>query len=260
MSKIPVSFEMLQELLETKYLRYHSADFITNDPISIPHKFQHKEDIEIAGFLTATIAWGQRKTIVSNASRLMQLMDDDPFEFIINAGKLEMERFEGFVHRTFNSADCLYFMESLRNIYSERGGLQNVFEKGFQASNTIKGSISAFRSVFFELPHLNRTCKHVSNVDANAAAKRINMFLRWMVRPNDGGVDFGLWKGIPTSALQIPLDVHTGTISRKLGLLTRKQDDWKAVEELTAQLRKFDPNDPVKYDYALFGMGINGNL
>jgi uncharacterized protein (TIGR02757 family) len=247
-------------LLEAKYLLYHNADFIANDPISIPHCFQLKEDIEISGFLAATIAWGQRKTIVSNANRLMKLMENKPYDFIMHAGDNDLKRLDGFVHRTFNSTDCLYFVSSLRNIYQNYSGLQGVFEKGYKDSLSIKDAISHFRTIFFEQPHLNRTCKHVSNVEANAAAKRINMYLRWMVRNDGKKVDFGLWNGIPTSALHIPLDVHTGNLARKLGLLSRKQDDWKSVDELTGTLRKFDINDPVKYDFALFGMGINEKM
>jgi uncharacterized protein (TIGR02757 family) len=250
----------LQELLEQKFNQYHNRDFILNDPISVPHQYEKKEDIEISGFLAATIAWGQRVTIIKNANRLMHLMDNNPYEFIMYAKDIELLNFEKFVHRTFNPVDCLYFIESLRNIYQNHGGLQTVFEKGYNTDNSIKSSISGFRNVFFELPHLKRTGKHIANVNANASAKRINMYLRWMVRNDHRLVDFGIWDGIPPSALHIPLDVHSGNVARKLGLLVRKQDDWKAVEELTSVLRIFDPLDPVKYDYALFGMGIYGDL
>jgi uncharacterized protein (TIGR02757 family) len=246
----------IHELLELKYRQYHTPDFIENDPVSIPHKFNTKEDIEIAAFFAATIAWGQRKTIVYNASRLMNMMNNEPYDFIMNSREKDLKKLDGFVHRTFNNSDCLYFVASLKNIYLHWGGLQNVFEKGYEKDQTIKSAIIYFREKFFELPYLKRTAKHISNVEQNSAAKRINMFLRWMVRYDEGLVDFGLWKGIPTAALHIPLDLHTGNTARKLRLLTRKQDDWKAVEELTGVLRKFDKQDPVKYDYALFGMGI----
>jgi uncharacterized protein (TIGR02757 family) len=250
------TFEELQHLLESKYQQFHSVGFIDSDPVSIPHRYSRKEDIEIAGFLAATIAWGQRKTIITNSLRLMNFMDNCPYEFITKAPESDFSRVENFVHRTFNSTDCIYFIHSLRNIYARHNGLQNVFEKGYSINNSIKSAIVNFRKVFFELPFLQRTTKHVANPEANSSAKRLNMFLRWMVRSDGNKVDFGLWNGIPTSALFMPLDVHTGNVSRKLGLLSRKQDDWKAVEELTITLRKFDSNDPVKYDYALFGMGV----
>jgi len=249
----------LHEILENRYLLYHHPNFINNDPISIPHIFRRKEDIEISGFLTAIISWGQRKTIVSNGNKLMQIMDNEPFAFIMNANEKELAKLGGFVHRTFNAIDCLYFIASLQNIYCNHGGLQSVFEKGYSFDNTIKSAIIYFRSVFFKLPYIARTQKHIANVTANSSAKRINMFLRWMVRDDNRLVDFGLWNGIPASALHIPLDVHSGNVARKLGLLTRKQDDWKAVEELTSELCFHDASDPVKYDYALFGMGIFEN-
>lgn len=250
-----LSHNELYELLESKFQRYHSFGFIESDPVSIPHRFSRKEDIEISGFMAATIAWGQRKSIITNSLRLMELMENAPFEFISSASEKEFVRFEKFVHRTFNGSDCIYFIHSLRNIYKRHNGLQTVFESGYQHNQTIKSAIDHFRNTFFELPYLPRTTKHVANPNANSSAKRLNMYLRWMVRTNST-VDFGLWKDLPAAALHIPLDVHTGNISRQLGLLTRKQDDWKAVEELTSILRQFDPTDPVKYDYALFGMGV----
>jgi uncharacterized protein (TIGR02757 family) len=245
----------LRDLLDSKYLQYNRKEFIDTDPIQIAHKFTRREDIEIAGFLTAIIAWGQRKTIITNGKRLMQLMDNDPYAFILNAGGSDLKVISKFVHRTFNGDDCLFFIHSLQNIYTKHNGLKSVFENGFQKFNDIKLTIAYFRDIFFELPYLQRTSKHIADVNKNASAKRINMFLRWMVRKDDAGVDFGLWDKIPASALYVPLDVHTGTIARKLGLLTRTQNDWVAVDELTTVLREFDPNDPVKYDYALFGIG-----
>lgn len=245
----------LYRLMETKYLLYNTKEFIETDPISIPHKFGRSEDIEIAGFLAATISWGQRTTIIKNGVRLLNLMDDAPYEFIIGFGERELSRFDKFVHRTFNYADLSTFLFALKNIYQTHGGLENVFSRGLKKGN-MDVAIAHFREVFFEVPHDHRTRKHVSNPLSGATAKRINMFLRWMVRADDKGVDFGIWKNINASQLYCPLDVHSARVARKLGLLERTQNDWKAVEELTMQLKKLDPHDPVKYDFALFGMGV----
>lgn len=244
-------------LLDEAVLRFNQPDFIEHDPIQIPHKFTRKEDIEIAGFLAASIAWGQRKTIVRNANFLMDLMEDSPYDFVME-GK-DFERFNQFVHRTFNGTDCLFFMQSLHNIYQNHGGLEQVFTDGFHSEETIYSSLKHFRNIFIEIPHEKRAEKHLSDVTSNSSAKRLNMFLRWMVRKDEKEVDFGIWNGIPASALMLPLDVHTGDVSRALGLLRRKQNDWKAVEEITGILRTFDANDPIKYDFALFGMGVKGN-
>jgi len=246
----------LYEFLEEKYNYYNRPDFIQNDPISIPRRFGLKEDIEIAGFLAATISWGNRRTIIKNALDLMQRMDNAPFQFITQSGEKDLMAFKSFVHRTFNADDCIYFLNSLRNIYCNHNGLDSVFSHGLLKEGSLKGSIIYFRTIFFELPHLTRTQKHIANPDKNASAKRINMFLRWMVRKDDRGVDLGIWPAIDQSKLFCPLDVHSGNQSRRLGLLYRKQNDWKAVEELTASLRRFDPLDPVKYDFALFGSGL----
>jgi uncharacterized protein (TIGR02757 family) len=248
-------FDILRNFLEKKYRYYCVSGFIDTDPVQIPHLFRRKEDIEISGFLTAIIAWGQRKSIIAGARRLMIMMDNAPYDFVMHAGAKELEKPAAFVYRTFQPDDCLFFISSLRNIYNRHGGLQKVFEEGYSATGSVFGAIACFRNIFFEIPHLQRSGKHVSNVEAGAAAKRINMFLRWMVRKDDE-IDFGLWKNIPAKALMIPLDVHTGNTSRRLGLLTRKANDRKAVEELTANLRLFDPEDPVKYDFALFGLGV----
>lgn len=251
--------DSVKALLDQRYKRYNNIDFIETDPIQIPHRFHKKEDIEIAGFLTATIAWGQRKSIINNAGRLMALMDDAPYDFVMqtNFGKQsrETDEIRQFVHRTFNGDDCLFFMQSLQNIYRNHEGLEQIFTEGFQQNNTIFDALKHFRQVFLEIPHLSRVEKHLSNVEANSSAKRLNMFLRWMVRSDDNEVDFGLWKHIPTSALMLPLDVHTGDVARALNLLSRKQNDWKAVKEITAILCQFDAKDPIKYDFALFGIG-----
>lgn len=241
----------LAALLEEKYERYANSDFIGTDPIQIPRQFSKKEDIEIAGFLAATIAWGQRVSIIKNAQTLVDLMDSAPHDFVLNHLASDRKRFKGFVHRTFSDVDAMYFMEALQHVYRNKNGLEACFAQGENA----KDRIGNFHQTFFEIEHLQRTKKHVSNPEKGSSAKRLNMYLRWMVRPATEGVDFGIWKSIPTSQLMLPLDVHTSNIARKLGLLMRKQDDWKAVDELTANLRTFDENDPVKYDYALFGIG-----
>ena len=248
-------FDEVRKLLDNAVALYNHVDFIENDPIQIPHRFTRKEDIEIAGFLSASIAWGQRKSIIKNANLLMDLMDNSPYQFLME--EKEFVRFNRFVHRTFNGIDCRFFLNSLKNIYQNYGGLEQVFTDGFQKNETIFGALHHFRNLFLNMPHEARSRKHLSDVTTNSAAKRLNMFLRWMVRKDEQEVDFGLWQGIPASALMLPLDVHTGDVSRSLGLLQRKQNDWKAVEEITGILRTFDAQDPVKYDFALFGMGIN---
>ncbi len=243
-------------LFDDRVKLYNRIDFIDTDPIQIPHRFTRKEDIEIAGFLTATISWGQRVSIIKNAKKLMEMMDNSPFEFITEADEREFSIVSGFVHRTFNGNDCLFFLKSLKNIYQNHGGIETVFTEGYRLENSVFSSLMHFREVFLSIPHDKHVTKHISDVTANSSAKRLNMFLRWMVRSDENEVDFGLWKGIPTSALMLPLDVHTGDVARAFNLLNRKQNDWKAVEEITAVLREFDSNDPIKYDFALFNYGV----
>ena len=245
----------LKEFLDSKVIQYNNPKFIESDPIQIPHKFSNKEDIEISGFLTATIAWGNRKSIINNANRLMDLMDQSPFDFVMNHQETDLEKLEPFVHRTFNGHDCIQFIKSLQHIYKNHNGLETLFAKHTE-TNSLQGSISKFKSVFFEIEHLQRTQKHVSDPLKNSAAKRINMFLRWMIRNDAAGVDFGIWKQHNPAHLSCPLDVHSGNVARKLKLLKRKQNDWKALSELDTNLRKLDKNDPVKYDFALFGLGV----
>jgi uncharacterized protein (TIGR02757 family) len=249
------SFEDLHEFLEEKYDLYNRESFIQTDPIQIPRAFSKKEDVEIAAFLSASIAWGQRPTIIRNAKWLMERMEQQPYDFIRNAKQADFDVFQEFKHRTFNGDDCIFFLKSLQNIYKNKGGLEQVFANGMNGSHGIKNALAHFRSVFFEVEHLDRSQKHISNVLKKSAAKRLNMYLRWMVRKDERGVDFGLWKEILPADLYLPLDVHTGNVGRKLGLLSRTQNDWQAVEEITQNLRKFDPLDPIKYDYALFGLG-----
>ncbi len=249
----------LKEFLDEKADKYNQPFFIETDPIQIPKKFSEKKDIEIAGFLTATIAWGSRTTIIKNATKLMSLLEYRPYDFIMNASAKDRKELEKFVHRTFNGADCFYFVRSLQNIYKNHGGLQSVFETGYKKGSTVKSALEYFYSVFFEVQG-ERTRKHVSNVAAGASGKRLNMYLRWMLRKDNRGVDFGIWDKIPMSDLMLPLDVHTGNVARKLGLLSRKSNDWKAVEEVTLAIRAFDSTDPIKYDFALFGLGAFENF
>ncbi|MGB5980653.1 MAG: TIGR02757 family protein [Nonlabens sp.] len=247
----------LKEFLDAKVTQYNTADFIPHDPIQIPHLFTNKEDIEIAGFLIATISWGNRKSIINNSKKWMQLMENAPADFIKNHEESDLNRFDGFVHRTFNATDCRTFLRALKHIYEEHGGLESAFAKAYtQQNNNLQAGISSFKQIFFEVDHEKRTLKHVSDPLKGSSAKRINMFLRWMVRKDNAGVDFGIWDALPSSALSLPLDVHTGNTARKLKLLKRKQNDAKAVAELDLQLRKLDPVDPVKYDFALFGLGV----
>lgn len=248
--------ENIQSFLDQKVLSFNHRTFIETDPIQIPALFTTKENIEIAGFLAATLAWGQRPTIIRNALKLMTLMNNNPIGFLLHTTEDDWDVFHNFKHRTFNGADCIYFLKSLKNIYQNHGGLEQVFTDGFRTGNSVFSALVHFRNVFFELEHERRTEKHVPDVEKGAAAKRLNMYLRWLVRTDKAGVDFGIWKHIPASALMLPLDVHTGNVARKLGLLTRTQNDWRAVEEITAKLRKFDPADPVRYDFALFGLGV----
>lgn len=245
----------LKSFLDEKVELYNNPKFIESDPIQIPHHFTLKEDIEIAGFLSATIAWGNRKMIINNSKKMMDLMGNSPYDFIMNHQEHHLEALENFVHRTFNSVDFATFIKGLQHIYTNHGGLELAFAKNHEI-NSMQKSISEFKKIFFEIEHQNRTQKHISDPQNNSAAKRINMFLRWMVRHDNKGVDFGIWKSIPTAALSCPLDVHSGNVARKLGLLTRKQNDGKALLELDTNLRKLDPNDPVKYDFALFGLGV----
>lgn len=248
--------EDIKALLDAKAAQYNCPAFIETDPVSVPRRFSRKEDIEIAGLLVATLAWGQRPTIIASGLRVMEWMDWQPAEFILQFSEKDLKPFAGFVHRTFCFTDLEFFLYSLKNIYQEHGGLEACFTIPYRQNGNIKEAITGFRNTFFSIPFPTRTLKHVSNPESGAAAKRLNMYLRWMVRQDDAGVDFGLWKGIDQADLFCPLDLHSGRVARKLGLLSRKQNDWKAVEELTANLRRLNPADPVFYDYALFGMGV----
>lgn len=250
-----MQLEELKEFLDKKVELYNHPRFIESDPIQIPHAFQRKEDIEIAAFLVAVIAWGNRKMIIKNGWQLMEYLDHSPYEFVVNHQLSDLSKIETFVHRTFNGTDAITFIKALEHIYQHHDGLENVFAN-HQESTTLQPAISAFKKVFFEIEHLKRAEKHLSDPLQQSAAKRINMFLRWMVRKDNCGVDFGIWKSLQPSQLSCPLDVHSGNVARKLNLLTRKQNDARALAELDEQLRALDPTDPVKYDFALFGLGV----
>jgi uncharacterized protein (TIGR02757 family) len=246
----------VRDILNELHDRYNNHGFIAFDPVSIPHKFSRKEDIEVSAFLTATIAWGQRSQILKNALWLMELMDNAPYDFIMNADTNALKRLKKFYYRTFQSSDLYLFVEVLQSLYKEKG-LEGVFLSAYKEHGSIKAGLESLYEKFLQTPHQSRSMKHIANVAKGSSAKRLNMFLRWMIRSDKHGVDFGLWNEIPSSALYIPLDVHSGRIARELKILDRKQNDWKAVEELTINLRLVDPDDPVRFDYALFGFGVN---
>ena len=243
----------LKALLEEKYRQFNTSAFIDDDPVCIPHEFSKKEDIEIAGFFAATFAWGQRITIINKCKELLSLMDWAPHDFILNHTDADLEKFSSFKHRTFNFIDLQFFISRLKHAYLNEGGLEVLFSKG----NSAEERLTHFEKAFTNFNGFaSRTGKHIATPARKSTCKRLNMYLRWMVRNDKGGVDFGIWKSISPAELMCPFDVHVERVSRHLGLLKRKQRDWQAVEELTNNLRKFDALDPVKYDYALFGIGI----
>lgn len=252
-----MSHEEVLDVLESLHDKYNNEEFIAPDPISVPHSFTAKGDIEIAGFLAATIAWGNRRMIVQSAHRMMRYMDNAPYDFVVGASDAELDKLASYVHRTFNGQDLCDFIIALRHIVGEWGGLGDYFEGKYEELGDMRSVLAAFRRDFHSAPHDKHSEKHLSSIERGAACKRLCMYLRWMVRRDSRGVDFGLWRKIPMSALYMPLDVHTGRMGRGLGLLNRKQDDWKAVEELTGALRRFNADDPVRYDYSLFGVGIS---
>ena len=249
----------VKDFLNEKVIQYNCPDFIEHDPVSIPHRFDLKEDIEIASFLTATISWGKRTMILKNADKMMNILGSSPYDFVMSYDASHQHLLDGFVHRTFNSVDFDFFLKSLQNMYAHHGGMEKVFESNVTKGNVLDG-ISEFKSVFFSIPHPSRTTKHVGDPAKGSVAKRLNMMLRWLCRKDNNGVDFGIWKNVSPSILSCPLDVHSGTVARKLGLITRKQNDLKALQELDTHLRLLDPADPVKYDFALFGVGESGEL
>ena len=250
--------EDLKALLDRKTLEYDQPSFIASDPISIPHSFSKKQDIEISGFLAAIFAWGNRNTIIRKGRELMQLMDNSPHQFCVGHGPRDLKKLEHFCHRTFNSTDLLYFIEFFRFHFRNNISLEQAFSQWLNKNDTHTGkALAGFHHYFFSLEDVPaRTRKHTSTTESGSTCKQLNMFLRWMVRRDKNGVDFGLWKKIKPSQLVCPVDLHVARVSRKLGLLSRKQTDWKAALELTEKLKTFDPDDPVKYDLALFGMGV----
>ncbi|GCD78167.1 TIGR02757 family protein [Thermaurantimonas aggregans] len=249
----------LKEFLDQKAHYYESEIFIPDDPVSVPHRFRLKNDIEIAGLLTATISWGNRKSIIKSANFLMQLMDDAPYDFVMHHSPKELKRLSRFVHRTFNAEDALFFVKALHQYYQRFDSLEEAFLPK-EGEKDLMEAIARFRQLMLQLQPTTRSGKHIADPSTGSAAKRIHMYLRWMVRSEKGGVDFGLWRSISPALLSCPLDVHTGTTARALGLITRKQNDRRAVEELDKVLRTFDPIDPVKYDFALFGIGMEKKI
>lgn len=253
-----MDFQALKELLDEQADHYNRLDFIENDPISIPHSYKKLQDIEISSFWTAILSWGQRKTIISKAKELFCYMDNSPYEFIKNHTKADLKPFINFRHRTFNGIDAVRFIQFFRNFYAEHISFEDAFTIFRHEGETdTKQALNRFHQLFFTSDKASeRTRKHVSAPERGSACKRLNMFLRWMVRNDDRGVDFGLWKRIRPADLFCPCDVHVASMARRLGLITRKQTDWKAVEELTNNLRLMDSQDPVRYDFALFGLGL----
>lgn len=239
--------------------KYNHPSFIATDPIAIPHRFTDKPNIEIAGLFAALFAWGNRNTILQKCTELIQRMDGNPHQFITQSTDTNLKQLEGFAHRTFNDTDLLYMVSFLKDWYGKYNSLESAFLLGLKPEHeTVEHGLNAFRNAFFSLPHVpKRTYKHIASPLQQSACKRINMYLRWMVRDSNSGVDFGIWKQIKPAQLVCPLDLHVQRTALKLGLLTRKQSDWKAALELTHNLRKLDPKDPVKYDFALFGLSVN---
>ncbi|MDG1346635.1 MAG: TIGR02757 family protein [Crocinitomicaceae bacterium] len=249
------SFNELKEFLDSKVEEFNNHDFLPEDPLGIVHEFTLKQDREIMGILLSTIAWGNRKSILKSGRRLIDIFGGNPFGFIQNHTEKDFENVH-FVHRTFQVSDLQFFCQGLQEIYKKYSSLESVFKPHDEYTGA-KGRIVNFRETMLTFPHEKRSEKHLANPLKKSASKRINMFLRWMVREDDKQIDFGIWKSIPMNELMIPLDVHTSTVGRKLGLITRKQDDWSALEELMVNLRKFDDKDPCKYDFALFGLGVS---
>ncbi|MFM9943873.1 MAG: TIGR02757 family protein [Bacteroidia bacterium] len=248
----------LQKLLDEKVIKYNHPSFLENDPLGIPHRFTLKQDIEISGFFAAILAWGNRKSIINNCNKLMRLMEESPYDFITNHSPNELKRFEKFVHRTFNGTDLLFIIEAFKEFYKEHDSLERLFLPK-PGEKTVKSGLENFHNSCFNLSYAPlRSKKHIASPFKKSACKRLNMYLRWMVRDDEKGVDFGIWKSIKPSQLICPLDVHVLRVANTLGLLSTEKSNWETAELLTSQLRKFDKNDPVKYDFALFGMGLEG--
>ena len=259
------SLNDLKKFLDQKVIQFNHPSFIKDDPVSIPHLFSKKKDIEIAGFFAAIFSWGIRKTIINKSKSLLQLMDNAPYDFCLHHVDADLRKVERFCHRTFNDTDLLYFISFLKFHYSKYASLESAFfnnqtsdsNRIQQSDNAIENSLNYFYQYFFSMEHVpGRTKKHIASPQKNSTCKRLNMYLRWMVRNDDKGVDFGIWKKISPSQLICPVDVHVARVAKHFNLLKRKQVDWQAAIELTETLKKFDKQDPVKYDFALFGLGV----
>lgn len=252
----------LCELLENKAEEFNRPAFIENDPICIPHAYKKQQDIEISGLIAAVLAWGQRKTIIRKCQEFFMLMDHAPHDFILHHQEQDLKAFLEFKHRTFNATDALYFIEFLHQYYKQYDSLEEAFAKAIHPDDTdVEKGLTYFHQLFFSLPdYPSRTRKHIATPERNSACKRLNMYLRWMVRQDDKGVDFGLWHKIKSSQLICPCDLHVDRVARRLGLIRRKQTDWLTAQELTQNLRYFDSQDPVRYDFALFGLGIEERM
>jgi TIGR02757 family protein len=250
--------QQLKEFLDKKVEEYNTINFIKSDPISVPHRFQKKQDIEISGFFASIFAWGNRTIIINKSALLMELMDNSPHDFIINHNEKDLKRFFGYKHRTFNVTDLLYFIFFLRYHYANNSSLESAFSKWMESTDeTIENGLTGFHQYFFNLPDAPlRTKKHIATPERGSTCKRLNMFLRWMVRKDNCGVDFGIWKTIKPDQLICPIDVHVGRVAKKFGLIRRNSIDWLTSLELTSNLKKMDVKDPVKYDFALFGLGV----
>ncbi len=255
-----MKFSELKIYLDEKADHYNAPNFIENDPILIPHQYSLKQDIEIAGFLAATIAWGNRKSIISNATKMMEFMGNSPYDFVMNLQDPDFKKLPAkAIHRTFSAEDFEFFLRGLQRLYEKEKSLESYFMLRENETNFYH-ALERFRNSFFDSQPKHRSFKHVSSTYKNSAAKRLMMFLRWMVRQDKRGVDFGIWKNIDQRYLSVPLDVHTASVSRSLGMVKRTQNDWKTVEEMDLFLRKLDSNDPAKYDFALFGIGVSKDL
>jgi uncharacterized protein (TIGR02757 family) len=249
--------QQLKDFLDAKAAYYNQPAFVAGDPISIPHRYSLLQDIEIAGLFAAILAWGNRTTIINKCTELMQLFDNSPYDFILNHQAKDRMRLMGFKHRTFNGLDLMYFVEFLQHYYSNVTSLEFAFSGHMDETDIdTEKALTGFHNMFFTLEHPDRTRKHISSPEGNSACKRLNMFLRWMVRSDENGVDFGLWKYISPSQLICPMDVHVSRVAARLGLIEKAEANWRTAQELTAMLRKLDPADPVKYDFALFGLGV----
>jgi uncharacterized protein (TIGR02757 family) len=247
----------LKEFLDKKVDEYNQPFFIKNDPICVPHRFSKKQDIEIAAFFASIFAWGNRTTIIQKSNELMNVMDNSPHDFCVHHNKRDLKKLLSFKHRTFNATDLLYFIEFFKHHYSKNKSLETAFSKWLNKNDrTIENSLNGFYQYFFSLQDSPaRTRKHIASPEKKSSCKRLNMFLRWMVRQDNKGVDFGLWKTILPSQLVCPIDLHVARVAKRFGLINRNQTDWQSALELTEHLSKLDKNDPVKYDFALFGLG-----